>query len=302
LQVQQAQSKEVLYYGFFFDSSTAISIKTITDFYLNLMTSQVLDFKLFLETAAEAANVSEPILFYTKPLDPATQAFDPYYHITAKYCGNGIDCSAYAKQVSDALNQPFEMELVGFVFTNRTYGIRVKLSPEQEKLFDNSRSVESESDHELELNDGTWRERDVLQSQSILRILNQTLPGIKFEPQEMNFNPTNNKPHITIGCSPGVSAVTTGTDLNEVIAFENDRNNTQIGNFTLEHDDVADFVIHYQNSSSDSFVVYPRMKIIAHAKFEPYYLADNSAANSWRNNYYFILNITLMVIATKCVH
>ncbi len=81
------------------------------------------------------AGIENPLKYYTKPLDPNTGNYDPYFHITTFYCGTD-DCSDYSRQVAQYLNQVFTTHLVGVFFTPRTYGIRVNLTSIQRVIFD----------------------------------------------------------------------------------------------------------------------------------------------------------------------
>lgn len=89
-----------------------------------------------MESVIQNTSVTDIYKYFVKPLDPNELIFDPFYHVTAKYCGDD-DCSQYKSLVESHLNHNFEMQLVGYYMTRRTFGVRVNLTLEQEDVYDN---------------------------------------------------------------------------------------------------------------------------------------------------------------------
>jgi len=261
----------VLYYGFFFPEETANSITNITTARFQSLLTQSSEFKQFVDDLLTNYNLTSTNDLYAKPLDPNTGKYDPYYHVTTKYCGSHGDlCPGYGEQVDSVIGHTFETTMVGFVFTNRTYGIRVNLTAEQRKIFDNDarKGVHYRTMNEISSN----------------------YPGIRFEEQPENYNPTDTKAHVTIGTAPRISAVTTGPDLLEVIAYEKD---ASINRTTLPVEE-GHFVT-YRNGDEKVFVLYPHQKMIADTTFEPYLNpfnssgSDNSAASEIKHCSWFAM-------------
>lgn len=270
--------RDVLYFGFFFDEDTASSMNILLDSYLNLLDTEIPEFATFLQNVSTSANVTNPMEFYTKPLDPNTGNYDPLYHITAKYCGDHqASCREYEKNHSKLLDTKFEMNLVGLVFTSKTFGMRVDLTTEQRALFD-------------EINGKAKQMANVpaeYKSRKSSLSFQTPLPGeFRLERQEP-FPPalpaTSTKAHVTVGCAPGVPAVRTGH--NALLAIRYERLADEESSFYESWSDVIDPVdpnrdemkvtLFKPNASSppeDSlFVVYPRVKIIANATLARYF-------------------------------
>jgi len=188
------------------------------------------------------------------------------------------------------------MELVGFYFTNRTYGIRVKLTPDQEKLFENN----------FRLTSTTTSSPDESLHENLE--MSNSYPGLSFVPiEDDTIPPTTNKPHITIGCAPGVAAVTTGTDLMKIISYELDLDNSLIDNTTLtiniDGQSYTDDVSLYRsedNFTDEAFVIYPSMKILVNAIFQPYFLPSSSYSIHTHHCLSIILSLLFASIHFMC--
>ncbi|CAG7834595.1 unnamed protein product [Allacma fusca] len=237
-----------LFYGWFFNDIIAAGLKNITDGHLNSLYSDVPAVQNFLRKVSNQSQITDPLKYYAKPLDPNTGNFDPFYHITAKYCG-GKDCSNYTRQIEKYMKQNFSTDLVGVFFTPRTFGIRVNLSQIQEDIFG------------MEVSGVAGTDSVTPNLEAI-----KDYPGIDFLPQdEDNFHPTDSRAHVTLGCAPNVSAVTTGEDLLKILAFE--KNETFCGEVvSAEHGNLIQM-----GTDCDIFVYYLEEKMIANATFDVYY-------------------------------
>jgi len=259
---KSAETKNILYYGWFLDEMTAESLKNITDSYLNEYLEHSSEFKQFLESAVNNSSLNTTLQdYFSKPLDPNSQSFDPLYHVTAKFCGGRDNCSPYSdlEQVVNNTGKIFTMELIGWFFTNRTYGIRMSLSAEQKELY----APDGESNLTTILRDNT----NTMTSY-------KNYPGIEYVEQELSLTPSSSTAHITIGCAPGIPAQVTGDDLGKIVTMESDSATPRV-NISL-----ADSSLMVQYGEWEAFVVYPHSKIKANATFRPYYSeseGDNNA-------------------------
>lgn len=127
--------KSPYFYGWFFNETIASGLVEITTDYLAKLYTDVTEVHQFLQNASTTAGIDNPLLYYTKPVDPNTGNYDKLFHITTYYCGTE-DCSNYTAQVTQYIDQKFTTHLVGVYFTPRTYGIRVNLTTVQQEIFD----------------------------------------------------------------------------------------------------------------------------------------------------------------------
>jgi len=249
--------KNILYFGWFTNGTTSSSLQDYTMEIFQKLYHEVPMVAEFMNAVVGAEG--DPFNYFVKPLDPNTESFDPYYHVTAKFCGD-TDCAEYYATAKSSLEKIFETNLIGFFFTKRTYGIRVNLTAEQEELFD----------FDTEKQDGTA-------PSSSSRLINKSdFPGIEFIPQPMNSQPSRSRAHITLGCAPEVLAVQTGLDLLDIIQYEFDE---------IDHDDEVIpslgtlSLFHKENITKSAFVLYTEQKLLVDGKFEAYHSPASDVSN-----------------------
>lgn len=239
--------KTPYFYGWFFDETVATGLKEITDEYLAKLYENVGDVQAYLKNVSASAAIENPLQYYKKPVDPNTGDYDKFFHITSFYCGTD-DCSNYSRQVAEHLNQTFVTHLVGVFFTPRTYGIRVNLTTDQKVIFD----ITNDTSRTLQLNDETCEA--------------PLVNGIQFCPQnDTNLQPTDTRAHVTLGCAPNISAVTTGLDLIEILELEMSPSQFCAIN------QVDDGTLIRMGEKCDIFVLYLKEKMVANSTFEVYY-------------------------------
>lgn len=247
---QVRSQRSPLFYGWFFDEIVADGLKEITESDLSKLFGNVEEVQVFLRNVSTMAGIKDPLQYYTKPVDPNTGNYDKFFHITTFYCGTD-DCSNYSRRVNPYLNQTFETHLVGLFFTPRTYGVRVNLTSLQKDIFDINES-----------NDDMSR----IFKKSMEPCDTQMLNGIKFCPQnDTNFQPTDTRAHITLGCAPNVSAVTTGLDLIEILELE------LIPSQFCALMQIEQGNLIQMGENCDIFVIYLKEKMVANSTFEVYY-------------------------------
>lgn len=168
------------------------------------------------------------------------------------------------------------MNLVGYVITSRTFGIRVELTSDQKSLFDGE--------------NGKTETEQVSPEKS--NKMSAPLPGeLKLEQQKFppSLPATSTRAHITLGCAPGVAAVVTGPDALQAIRYE--QSGAGLGE---SWDNIVDpkdensqnmrVTLYKPNATSPPsdfmFVIYPRVKVLANATLERYYQKSTGSASS----------------------
>lgn len=246
---EASSQKTPMFYGWFFDEIIADGIKRITDNYLSKLYTNAEEVQGFLKNVSTSAGIKDPLQYYTKPDDPNTGEYDPFYHITTFYCGVN-DCSRYSGRVAQYLNHIFITHLVGVYFTPRTYGIRVNLTSIQKEIFE----IDDLDDLFV-----TFNEREDPCESEILN-------GIQLCPQDdSNFHPTDTRAHVTLGCAPNISAVVTGLDLIEILKLEMEPNQF----CTYVQLDEGNLI--QMGENCDTFVYYLKEKMVANSTFQVYY-------------------------------
>lgn len=249
--------KTPMFYGWFFNEIVADGLKNVTDNYLQSLYTNVEEVQGFLKNVSTKADITNPLQYFTKPADPNTGSYDKYFHITTFYCGTD-DCSNYTRQVAQYINQTFGTHLVGVFFTPRTYGIRVNLTSIQREIF-NLNELNTISHGTSRILYGTEEPCDT-----------EIFNGIQFCPQnDTDYHPTDTRAHVTLGCAPNISAVTTGLDLIEILQLEMDPSRF-CAKIQVEQGNLIQM-----GENCDTFVLYLEEKIVANSTFEVYY---NNAA------------------------
>lgn len=284
-----------LFYGWFFNQSIAESISIIGKKYFLTAYDTLPQFEVFINGFMVQHNITNPLEYYVKPLDPDTQLPDLHYHTTAKFCGRNdssvVKCTKYLSEVSQYLGRPYRIHLVGLFFTKNTYGIRVKLTPEEQKLFQqddriNSAQAMTDNNDAEETNEITYHisidtdpktfpyEPYYYSKYQVDESSHPFYPGIKFRPQKENFHPTESRAHVTLGCAPQVNAVQTGLDLQEIIDMEVSsfvhHQDFTIGGKDVPRATLREFKVH-DDFGSTAFVVYPSEEMVAEATFNAYF-------------------------------
>jgi 2',3'-cyclic-nucleotide 3'-phosphodiesterase len=269
--------ENIFFFGWFLNETTASSLERVTKLYFEQAISEIPEVESFMQHLTSPLNITDPSLYFTKPLDPNTNDPDPFFHITAMFCGaENIDCSDYYEKAKDFLDTTFETNLIGLFFTERTFGIRVLLTESQEELFD--------------------RDEEMLAVKLLgeSRAQEANYPGIEFQSQKEDFHPTSSGAHITLGCAPGIPAVETGPDLLEIVENEISLNETYYKDFMLEG---IGTLRQYGDGQSESisFVFYPKNKMVVTGTFQAYFSTPNSAIPV------SVLPISSMLLLSFCI-
>lgn len=111
-------------------------------------------------------------------------------------------------------------------------------------------------------------------------------PGIlgNFQPRSGN----GSRAHLTLGCAPGVSAVTTGWDLVDLIRLE-ERNSSSVKTYVLPSDGGW-----LRNYGDGQWVLYPKKQWLLDSTFEGY-----ETASSFRlTSPFFLVFVTSLIAIT----
>ncbi|XP_070570635.1 2',3'-cyclic-nucleotide 3'-phosphodiesterase-like [Ptychodera flava] len=181
-------------------------------------------------------------------------------HCTSKFCGRGKvpDSYKYLKNadVSASLGAAFTTHIIGFFFTAKTFGARLKLTSRQVELW-------GQEDEQRHVEEAEARINRVMSAGGSRRtagpFLSYELRGTGFDrpvmtlerrgasgrPSQLrrdfthpskNFQPTSgvgSRSHCTLSCAAGVSAVQTGLDLVEIIQMEQEAAEFRDQNVTM---------------------------------------------------------------------
>ncbi|KAJ1529849.1 hypothetical protein ONE63_006586 [Megalurothrips usitatus] len=180
-------------------------------------------------------------------------------HCTAKYFGDAptdLD-KKFFNDVKGNITMSYETTVIGLFFTPRTFGARLRLSSEQLKLWggdnENKKAVLKENkevghspskDHShgsasgasIQSKDSEYSDAN----SSVAKFQTKHMKSARYFPNcqaslayltanasdEPDFQPVTGpgrKAHMTLGVAPGVSAVTTGYDLLDIVELEAER-------------------------------------------------------------------------------
>ncbi|XP_077997830.1 2',3'-cyclic-nucleotide 3'-phosphodiesterase-like [Glandiceps talaboti] len=182
-------------------------------------------------------------------------------HCTAKFCARGKvpDSYTYAKHegVLQSLGKAFTTQIIGFFVTPRTLGVRLKLTPEQKKIWGQEDEKDFVQDTETSINRyisaakgrrGKGSMHDISNHQTKAPVMSWEKRGgqqpqntaddesLFHSFQKSKFVPTSgvgSRAHLTLGCRKGITAVQTGIDLVDIIDAEQEAMATKDRNVTL---------------------------------------------------------------------
>jgi len=166
----------------------------------------------------------------------------------------------------------FTLAIVGFYFTEKTFGLRVKLSEETGKLFDNERgrcltrrNSTSFTSADPPGQDGKKGKPAGAGGGGSGEKRAKLYPGLSFVSQRDNFQPTDTRAHITIGTAGSkVKAKQAGEDLLDIIDLEL-RSTTLFHDYKVPSGTLRQFGRH----GDYVFVLYPKSRIYVKGVFLP---------------------------------
>lgn len=219
------------------------------------------------------------------------------YHITAKFLGRDPDPS-YQTLVHPFLQKMFYIRLIGIVFTPKSLGVRVKLSPAQQLIFDEKTDskagcklasispeqtkkgisdveIQNQIQNEIEgYSQALKKHKKVyphckLQKNSSTGIGGNDKNGIFFKRSgdPLSLRTTTSRAHITIGCAPNVKAMQTGEDLVDVIDLEQRPATSSDSNFQQDFK-IERGVLRQFGKHANAFVLYSDTDMIVPGRFD----------------------------------
>lgn len=186
------------------------------------------------------------------------------------------------KVVRDSLGKSFTLQLIGFVITPRTFGVRVRLGKDALELW-------AMDDHEIEADDTPSKQpakggqesakknnKVSLANTGVRRKSCQTT--VRNGPSQLHedrFSPTSgigSRAHLTLGCAPGVSAKITGFDLIKIVSCEQEMLKTEklqqlskkMQTFSVSGGELRTY-------GDGMWVIYPEKEIHVNSLFSAFY-------------------------------
>ncbi|XP_063236240.1 2',3'-cyclic-nucleotide 3'-phosphodiesterase-like [Bacillus rossius redtenbacheri] len=212
-------------------------------------------------------------------------------HCTSKFClGGKVPGSVdYARkeEVFSNCGRSYQLCIVGFLMTPRTFGARVKLDEEALALWANDQEGPrktgspgpSPARTSLPFDPSNPGSTSVAQDyeplpspKGIVKKKRHHKPPcratlVTFKKFEPSFHPTSgsgSQAHVTLGCAEGVSAVTTGYDLNEIIACEDSDEAESVETYTLDRG-------YLRNYGESRWMLYLNHQIVVSTLFTGHY-------------------------------
>lgn len=186
------------------------------------------------------------------------------------------------KAVKDSLGKSFTLQLIGFVMTPQTFGVRLRLGEDALELW-------GIDDHETEAEDTASKQpskagqesakktnRVSLANTSVKK--NSFLTTLRDGPSQLHehrFAPTSgrgSRAHLTLGCAPGVAARMTGFDLIKVVSCEQEILKTE--NLQQLREKVQTFSLsegELRTYGDGIWVIYPEKEIHVDSLFSGFY-------------------------------
>lgn len=213
-----------LYYGWFMSSYDGKRLLDLSQSLLKLCLEKCDKFHSDFQEFSSMINLPSQLNYYSRPHSKDGQISNKL-HCTAKFCGK----ARKGKYPEDVLNYVSNQEVIashgllskltviGYVFSKKTFGARVKLSDIQLELY-------GQDDDELRSSRYDSSSTKVNSSfEYVGADEHENLENMSSIEKTTNFNPIPNKgrrAHITLGTADGVPPVQTGFDLLEAVDFE----------------------------------------------------------------------------------
>ncbi len=237
----------------------------------------------------------DPFEYYKRPAKRVKPTDELQYHVTAKFLGREPD-PPYQTLVHPFLEKMFYIRLVGIVFTSKSLGVRVKLSPAQQLIFDEKTDakagcklvssspgkingisdvdIQSQIQYEIEGYTQSLKKHKKVYPHCKLQ---KTGTGVGEKYQNSMFfkrswdplslRTTTSRAHITIGCAPNVKAMQTGEDLVDVIDLEHRPATSSDSNFQQDFK-IERGVLRQFGKHANAFVLYSDTDMIVPGRFD----------------------------------
>lgn len=263
--LEQWETVLPIYFGWFLNESDSRMLLLVGQAYLEECL-KLPEFEEDFQNFSSLADKSDMLEYYTKR--------GKLLHCTAKFCkfGEVPGATEYSSNpdVVEAYGKCYDLNVVGFVITPRTFGARVKLNSDEMKLWGGELSSPTsptsspQSSPRMKQKRNTDLYIDVRDRES-KHIPNCQASLICLPQTDISLQPTKgfgSKAHITLGCADGIQPVTTGLDLLDVIDCESSSNE--------EDESVKTFRFSrgiLRNYGESRWVLYPNQKILVKSIF-----------------------------------
>jgi len=274
-----------LYWAWFLqDSDSSTFINTSRE----MLTISLLEIPEFFSNIKQFTNetTADGIIDYYSRSDPYSNEL----HCTAMFNGfypnytDGAEDYAARLDVKENIGKPFTLHSIGWILTPRTFGARLRLTQKQLILWNN---MDAEVKNPLQ--DSTKYHLDQIRERN----------GISIIPQDPdilgNFQPTSGKgsrAHLTLGCAPGVDAVTTGLDLVDIIEQESIADESTI-TYNLTNGWLRSY-------GQDRWVFYPQTQFLLDSQFRGYTNEATTSTASLLKNFGLVMFIFMSTNKILC--
>ncbi|XP_057366195.1 2',3'-cyclic-nucleotide 3'-phosphodiesterase-like isoform X2 [Daphnia carinata] len=250
-----------LYWGWFVKPEYSSSFLSRSRKLLADTLQDIPDFLKDVQNFTQKVYISDILLHYTR------EKPEEVLHCTAMFNGvypnysPGAEEYSEKQQVKDSVNQVSTLHSIGWILTPRTFGARIKLTNDQLLLWNQNDTEGNPPQSAVNAKKPTSPVTHY-QSQTVFKenTTNQ-------DPDVMgNFQPTSgfgSKAHLTLGCSPGVGAVTTGYDLVDLIRLEG-INSSEVKTYDLSNGGWL------RNYGEGQWVFYPTKQFLLESTFLGY--------------------------------
>lgn len=271
-----------IYYWWFLNEADSAQIIAQAQAWLK-KALQVQDFFQDFSKFSKLSSIKEMLRYYKRNEERSDYKV---LHATASVVRRGKAKNAkeyIARQaVKDSLGKGFTLQLIGFVITPQTFGVRLRLGEDALELW-------GLDDHETEAEDTAGKQpakagpgsakktnRVNLANTGVRRNSCQTtLRDGPSQLHEHRFAPTagrGSRAHLTLGCAPGVSAKMTGFDLIKVVSCEQEMLKTE--NLQQSSEKVQTFSLtegELRTYGDGIWVIYPEKEIHVDSLFSGFY-------------------------------
>ncbi|KAG7155073.1 2',3'-cyclic-nucleotide 3'-phosphodiesterase-like isoform X2 [Homarus americanus] len=289
--VKSYQPVQPIYYGWFINEVDSKKIYSMGQEWLQ----QILNVDDFFQDFSQNTQLDsgeEILKFFSLDSDAEGKTL----HATAKFTGRGKQHGAmeYMKNsiIRRAMGQCFQLHIIGFVITPRTFGARLKLTWEELELWgndDNEDPPESvfqpvvsrkdnvnceeqpqEFPNNMEQNDITNKCKRA-GCQLTCRVVDAEIGEDRFHPTSGN----GSRAHLTLAYAPTVKPVCTGFDLISAVKCEQRAfskgmsTDSQLEDQKVETYNIRGGVL--RNYGEGTWVVYPEKELVVSSMFSAFY-------------------------------
>ena len=273
--IKKYQHAPGLYYAWFLSPADSSSLlDRAKDLFKNLY-EKCPEFKTSFAKFSSMLNLKSAMSYYNRDY-----CDDNILHCTAKFLGfakgkNLSDSKDYCSRIEEYLGQVQDLKVIGYYFSEHTFGARIELSEKQLKLYDQDESYSSWEKRQfarpgqVPKSSGQNIENDDL-TKNFVSLKDVSLDHI---PKDRKFNPISagngRRAHITLGTAKNARPVNTGIDLLDITLAE--KNCCEAFDKPLFESAVENLGAIVRQYKPNFWVVYPEEGVTVEALFTSYY-------------------------------